>query len=151
VHVCLSRGVLTRRSGRRRVVSSTGRDSPFSPFSPSPNPRGIRRKGRSSTALGRRVDDVERVGRRRRRSRVGEGAVSERERERGGARGVRRSVGSSGGAREGRARAGGFDSFVRWREVDAWEGKGTTRRDDEEGRERREGGVREAVRARGGR
>ena len=151
MHVCLSRGVLTRRSGRRRVVSSTGRDSPFSP---SPNPRviRIRRKGRSSTALGRRVDDdVERVGRRRRRSRVGEGAVSERERERGGARGVRRSVGSSGGAREGRARAGGFDSFVRWREVDAWEGKGTTRRDDEEGRERREGGVREAVRARGGR
>ena len=42
--------------------------------------------------------------------------------------------------RRRRRRDGGFDSFVRWREVDAREG----RRDDEEGRERREGGVREA-------
>jgi hypothetical protein len=30
---------------------------------------------------------------------------------------------------EEEARDGGFDSFVRWREVDAREGRGTTRRE----------------------
>ena len=140
MHVCLSRGVLTRRSGRRRVVSSTGRDSPFSPFSRPPNLRGIRRKGRSSTALGRRVDDDERRRRTRRTSTTtiaGGRGRGERERKRAGRRARRSSIGRIERWREGGTRARRRIRFVRSVEGSRRVGR---ERDDEEGRR---GGTRE--------
>ena len=123
-------GSARRRVGR--VVPSTGRDSPSRP------PRRI--SPRFSGKVGRRphsvdasttatnVDDA----------RGGRGR-GESERERGGRRGafVDRFDRRAREAREARAtveeeeeaRDGGFDSFVRWREVDAREGRGTTRRE----------------------
>jgi hypothetical protein len=99
----------------------------------------IRRKGRSSTALGRRVDD----GDERRPSTtraVGEGAVRARGRARGG--GVVRS--SSGGARDARATVEAEEEGARRRIRFVRSVEGGRREGRKEGRERREGGVREA-------
>ena len=90
----------TRSVGRsRRVVSSMGRDSPSRPPAPNlPVILSFRREGRSSTALGRRVDEGD-EGRPSTTRAVGEGAVRARGSARGG--GVVRSRGVA--ARDARA------------------------------------------------